>query len=114
MQYLAKAVQYYKVRCGARGGECGSLLIAGRMRRKQDINPATLTGAIDVIVVERTNEAGELELACSPFHVRFGKLSVLRPIDKKVSPLAQSLPANPAEASRRSGSRSTTNRFRSL
>lgn len=51
----------------------------------QDINPATLTGAIDVIVVERPTESGEVELACSPFHVRFGKLSVLRPIDKKVS-----------------------------
>lgn len=50
----------------------------------QDINPATLTGAIDVIVVERRDEHGALELACSPFHVRFGKLSVLRPIDKKV------------------------------
>lgn len=61
MQYLAKAVQYYK-----------------------DINPATLSGAIDVIVVERTDETG-VTLAASPFHVRFGKLSVLRPIDKKVS-----------------------------
>ncbi|KAK4049622.1 lipin Ned1 [Microbotryomycetes sp. JL221] len=76
MQYLKSAVQYYK-----------------------DINPATLTGAIDVIVVERpasssspstdgavtsSGATNEVELACSPFHVRFGKLSVLRPIDKKV------------------------------
>ncbi|GAA5862364.1 hypothetical protein JCM1840_004158 [Sporobolomyces johnsonii] len=62
MQWVSKAVQYYK-----------------------DINPATLTGAIDVIVVERpTDVPGEVELACSPFHVRFGKLSVLRPVDKKV------------------------------
>ncbi|GAA5981356.1 hypothetical protein JCM10908_004080 [Rhodotorula pacifica] len=59
--WVAKAVQYYK-----------------------DINPATLTGAIDVIVVERPTESGQVELACSPFHVRFGKLSVLRPVDKKV------------------------------
>jgi phosphatidate phosphatase LPIN len=52
----------------------------------KDINPATLTGAIDVIVVERATEVpGQVELACSPFHVRFGKLSVLRPVDKKVS-----------------------------
>lgn len=29
MQYLAKAVQYYKVRPVARWWECGSLLIAG-------------------------------------------------------------------------------------
>lgn len=44
------------------------------------INPATLSGAIDVIVVE--NEAGEL--SCSPFHVRFGILQLLRPSQKKV------------------------------
>ena len=44
------------------------------------INPATLSGAIDVIVVE--HEDGTL--ACSPFHVRFGKFSLLRPSDKKV------------------------------
>ena len=63
------------------------------------INPATLSGAIDVIVVEQ--EDGKLEpsssftlpkrlkvaigsLACSPFHVRFGKFSLLRPYEKKV------------------------------
>lgn len=67
----------------------------------RDINPSTLSGAIDVIVVERPaapadGSAGEgapavpvagaeTEMACSPFHVRFGKLSVLRPVDKKVS-----------------------------
>lgn len=44
------------------------------------INPATLSGAIDVIVVE--HEDGTL--ACSPFHVRFGKYQILRPSDKKV------------------------------
>jgi len=44
------------------------------------INPATLSGAIDVIVVE--NEDGELH--CSPFHVRFGKFQLLRPSQKKV------------------------------
>lgn len=49
------------------------------------INPATLTGAIDVIVIERRNEQGEVELACSPFHVRFGKWQVLRPAEKQVS-----------------------------
>lgn len=45
------------------------------------INPATLSGAIDVIVVEQENG----ELACSPFHVRFGKFQLLRPSEKKVS-----------------------------
>ena len=44
------------------------------------INPSTLSGAIDVIVVE--NEHGELN--CSPFHVRFGKFQLLRPSQKKV------------------------------
>jgi phosphatidate phosphatase LPIN len=44
------------------------------------INPATLSGAIDVIVIEQTDGS----LACSPFHVRFGKFSLLRPSDKKV------------------------------
>jgi phosphatidate phosphatase LPIN len=44
------------------------------------INPATLSGAIDVIVVELEDGT----LACSPFHVRFGKYQILRPSDKKV------------------------------
>jgi phosphatidate phosphatase LPIN len=42
------------------------------------INGATLTGAIDVIVVEQ--EDGTYK--CSPFHVRFGKLGVLRSREK--------------------------------
>lgn len=44
------------------------------------INPATLSGAIDVVVVEQEDGA----LACSPFHIRFGKFSLLRPYEKKV------------------------------
>lgn len=44
------------------------------------INPSTLSGAIDVITV--VHEDGTL--SCSPFHVRFGKFSLLRPSDKKV------------------------------
>lgn len=65
----------------------------------KDINPSTLTGAIDVIVISRPKLVpsathpdeqvpapdGERELACSPFHVRFGKWQVLRPADKKVN-----------------------------
>lgn len=46
-----------------------------------EINGATLTGAIDVIVVEQPD--GEFQ--CSPFHVRFGKLGVLRSREKVVS-----------------------------
>ncbi|KAJ3412242.1 hypothetical protein HDV05_001053 [Chytridiales sp. JEL 0842] len=45
-----------------------------------NLNPATLSGAIDIVVVEQ--ETGELK--CSPFHVRFGKLKLLRPYEKKV------------------------------
>jgi phosphatidate phosphatase LPIN len=48
------------------------------------INPSTLTGAIDVIVVRQVHTDGGVELSCSPFHVRFGKWQVLRPGDKKV------------------------------
>jgi phosphatidate phosphatase LPIN len=50
----------------------------------KDINPSTLTGAIDVIVVKRPNSTGDPDLACTPFHVRFGKWQVLRPSEKKV------------------------------
>lgn len=64
-----------------------------------NINPATLSGAIDVIVVEREVEkeveeedgSGKkkkikvTELASTPFHVRFGKMSVLRPAERKVT-----------------------------
>ncbi|KAI9171734.1 Nuclear elongation and deformation protein [Paramyrothecium foliicola] len=44
------------------------------------LNPATLSGAIDVIVVEQEDGS----YSCSPFHVRFGKFSLLRPYEKKV------------------------------
>lgn len=47
----------------------------------KDINPSTLSGAIDVLVVE---DAQTGQLACSPFHVRFGKLQLLRPQEKVV------------------------------
>ncbi|XP_011141713.1 phosphatidate phosphatase LPIN3 isoform X3 [Harpegnathos saltator] len=45
-----------------------------------EINAATLTGAIDVVVVEQPDGS----FACSPFHVRFGKLGVLRSREKVV------------------------------
>ncbi|KAG2069318.1 LNS2-domain-containing protein [Suillus decipiens] len=60
----------------------------------KDINPSTLTGAIDVIVIRRppsptlSASSGSQDsdvYACSPFHVRFGKLQVLRPAEKKVN-----------------------------
>jgi phosphatidate phosphatase LPIN len=46
-----------------------------------EINSATLTGAIDVIIVEQEDGT----YLCSPFHVRFGKIGVLRSKEKIVS-----------------------------
>lgn len=46
-----------------------------------EINSATLTGAIDVVVVQREDGS----FVGSPFHVRFGKLGVLRSREKIVS-----------------------------
>lgn len=45
-----------------------------------EINGATLTGAIDVVVVEQPDGT----FTCSPFHVRFGKIGVLRSREKVV------------------------------
>ncbi|KAG2220762.1 hypothetical protein INT45_012255 [Circinella minor] len=45
-----------------------------------ELNPATLSGAVDIVVVKQQDG----ELACSPFHVRFGKFSLLMPQEKKV------------------------------
>ncbi|XP_056293366.1 phosphatidate phosphatase LPIN2-like isoform X2 [Pseudoliparis swirei] len=44
------------------------------------LNPATLSGGIDVVVVRQPDGT----LQCSPFHVRFGKLGVLRSREKIV------------------------------
>jgi len=44
------------------------------------LNPATLSGCIDVIVVRQPDGT----LQCSPFHVRFGKMGVLRSREKVV------------------------------
>jgi len=46
-----------------------------------NINPSTLNGAIDIIVVKQ--EDGTLR--CTPFHVRFGKLGVLQSLQNKVN-----------------------------
>uniref|UniRef100_A0A671VDA2 phosphatidate phosphatase n=1 Tax=Sparus aurata TaxID=8175 RepID=A0A671VDA2_SPAAU len=44
------------------------------------LNPATLSGCIDVIVVRQPDGS----MQCSPFHVRFGKMGVLRSREKVV------------------------------
>ena len=48
-----------------------------------NLNSATLTGAIDVIVIEQEDGT----FLSSPFHVRFGKLGVLKAKEKIVSSL---------------------------
>lgn len=45
------------------------------------INQATLSGCIDVVVIRQKDGTYQ----CSPFHVRFGKLGVLRSKEKVVS-----------------------------
>ena len=47
-----------------------------------EINSATLTGAIGVVVVKQEDGS----YVSSPFHVRFGKMGVLRAREKVVSP----------------------------
>ena len=47
-----------------------------------NLNPSTLTGAVDILLIEDVTDG---QLSCSPFHVRFGKLQLLRPQDKIVS-----------------------------
>ena len=58
----------------------------GRLAKKvtgfyNEINAATLTGAIDIIVIKQ--EDGTYQ--GTPFHVRFGKMGVLRSREKVVS-----------------------------
>ncbi|NXR64400.1 LPIN3 phosphatase, partial [Rhadina sibilatrix] len=55
--------------------------ILGTMKELyQDLNTATLSGCIDVVVVRQPDNS----FKCSPFHVRFGKLGVLRSKEKVV------------------------------
>ncbi|KAF5885986.1 phosphatidate phosphatase LPIN1-like isoform X2 [Clarias magur] len=55
------------------------------------LNPATLSGCIDVIVVRQPDGS----LQCSPFHVRFGKMGVLRSREK-VIPVPRSQSPDPS------------------
>lgn len=57
-----------------------------------EINSATLTGAIDVVVVRREDGS----FIGSPFHVRFGKLGVLRSREKIVSCIIYLSYSNPS------------------
>ncbi|VDM35728.1 unnamed protein product [Hydatigera taeniaeformis] len=53
-----------------------------------DINSATLSGAIDVIVVKYPNG----ELVSSPFYVQFGKTGVFRPCADEVEVVINGVP----------------------
>ncbi|OBA20391.1 LNS2-domain-containing protein [Metschnikowia bicuspidata var. bicuspidata NRRL YB-4993] len=44
------------------------------------LNPATLSGAIDILVIEHLDGS----LHCSPWHVRFGKFRIIKPLQKKI------------------------------
>lgn len=62
----------------------GVVLIMGNsipsLHSALSINEATLSGALDIIVI--VQEDGSMK--CSPFHVRFGKLQLLHCSDKRV------------------------------
>lgn len=45
-----------------------------------DINPATLSGCIDIIAVEQLDGS----IKASPFHVRFGKIKVFQSLGSRV------------------------------
>lgn len=62
------------------GHLAGQVLVTVRELYK-GINPATLSGCIDVVVVRQQDASYQ----CSPFHVRFGKLGVLHSKEKLVS-----------------------------
>lgn len=61
------------------GQLAGQVLVTVRELYK-GINQATLSGCIDVIVVQQQDGT----FLCSPFHVRFGKLGVLRSKEKVI------------------------------
>lgn len=62
------------------GQLAGSVL--GRVRDLYNgVNPATLSGSIDVVVVRQPDGS----FRSSPFHVRFGKLGILRSSEMTVS-----------------------------
>jgi len=60
-------------------GRAGARLMSSCKDLYNDVNAAYLTGATDVIVVKQKDGT----LKSTPFHVRFGKLGVLRTGDLK-------------------------------
>lgn len=60
-------------------GRAGARLVSSCKDLYYDVNAAYLTGAVDIIVVKQRDGS----LKSTPFHVRFGKLGVLRTGDQK-------------------------------
>lgn len=60
-------------------GRAGARIVSSCKDLYNDVNAAYLTGATDVIVVKQKDGT----LKSTPFHVRFGKLGVLRTGDLK-------------------------------
>ena len=60
-------------------GAVSGVVSVGRWA-KNSVTDAVASGAIDVIVVEQADGT----LLCTPFHVRFGKLQLLRSREKRV------------------------------
>ena len=60
-------------------GRVGARLVSSCKDLYNDVNAAYLTGATDVVVVKQKDGS----LKSTPFHVRFGKLGVLRTGDLK-------------------------------
>lgn len=60
-------------------GRAGARLVSSCKDLYYDVNAAYLTGAVDIVAVRKPDGS----LQCTPFHVRFGKLGVLRTGDWK-------------------------------
>uniref|UniRef100_A0A8C4Q7Q4 Lipin 2 n=1 Tax=Eptatretus burgeri TaxID=7764 RepID=A0A8C4Q7Q4_EPTBU len=61
-------------------GQLAGQMVVTAKELYRGINPATLTGCIDIVVVKQPDGSCN----CSPFHVRFGKMGVLRSREKVV------------------------------
>lgn len=68
------------VRMNYVGQLAGQVLVTVKELYK-GLNQATLSGCIDVVVIRQPDGT----YLCSPFHIRFGKLRVLRSREKVVS-----------------------------
>ena len=60
-------------------GRAGARLVSSCKDLYNDVNAAYLTGAVDIIAIRQRDGS----LKSTPFHVRFGKLGVLRTGDIK-------------------------------